>query len=65
MIQPHRLDATVLVARPGQHRHRVGGVEEQRSWLGNLLDFLAEAQERHDASLRVQDPARADGIPTH
>ena len=62
VTQPDGFHAAVFIARPRQHRHRVGVVEEQRARLGDFPNILAEVQQRRDAALRVHDAARADGI---
>ena len=62
VAQADGLDAAILVAGPGVHRHRVGVVEEQRAWFGHLADIFTEIQQGQDGALPVHDAAGAQRI---
>ena len=65
VAQADRLDAAVVVAGPGVHRHRVGVVQEQRIGLGDLADVPAEVEQRGMSRWAYMIPPAQIVSPTH
>src|SRR5919202_434486 len=55
-------DASILVACPDVHRHRVGVVQKQRVRLGDLSDVPTEVEQSGNRALAVHNTAGADRV---
>ena len=57
VAQADGLHPAVVVGGPGEHRHRVGVVEQAAAGLRHLADVAADAEDHRDAALAVHDAA--------
>ena len=62
VAQADCLHPAVVVGGPGEHRHRVGVVEQSAPGLRHLADVPADAQDHRDAALAVHHAAGRQGI---
>ena len=62
VAQADGLHPAVVVGRPGEHRHRVGVIEQAAARLGYLTDVAADVEDHRDAALAVHDAAGGQGV---
>ena len=62
VAQADRCHPAVVVGGPGEHRHRVGVVEQAAAGLGHLADVAADTEDHRDAALAVHDAASGQGV---
>ena len=62
VAQADRLHPPVVVGGPGEHRHRVGVVEQAAAGLRHLADVAADAEDHGDATLPVHHAAGRQGV---